>query len=208
MASVGMEEPRKPQNAYWMWLSDSRAAILKEVGDGSVTAVGKAAGEKWKAMSAAEKAPYEKKAADAKKAFEQALEEFKAQGGVAGSRRKEKADAKKDLLDKRAKKRARQERNADKPKRPQTAFWLWLGENRAALANEAGSGSGPAVGKLGSERWKSLDAKLKAPFEKQAAEKKAEYDKALKEYKEKKGITADDDEAEEEDDDGDKENEQ
>merc|ERR1719512_670823 len=38
-------------------------------------------------MSAAEKAPYEKKAADAKKAFEQALEEFKAQGGVAGSRR-------------------------------------------------------------------------------------------------------------------------
>merc|ERR1719330_450631 len=39
-------------------------------------------------MSAAEKAPYEKKAADAKKAFEQALEEFKAQGGVAGSRRR------------------------------------------------------------------------------------------------------------------------
>merc|ERR1740123_2019532 len=137
-------------------------------------------------MAAAQKAPYEKKAADAKKAFEKALEEFKAQGGVAGSRRKEKADARKDLLDKREKKRARQERNADKPKRPQTAFWLWLGENRAALANEAGTGAGPAVAKLGSEKWKTLDAKLKAPFEKRAAGRRAKYDKALKEYKEKK----------------------
>merc|ERR1719350_252297 len=58
-------------------------------------------------MSAAQKAPYEKKAADAKQAYEKAIEEFKAQGGVAGGRRKEKADARKELLDKRAKKRAK-----------------------------------------------------------------------------------------------------
>merc|ERR1719330_1787054 len=137
-------------------------------------------------MTAAQKAPYEKRAVDAKQAFEKALEEFKAQGGVAGSRRKEKADARKDLLDKRAKKRARLERDADKPKKPQTAYWLWLSANRAALVKEAGTGACPAVAKLGSERWKNLEATLKAPFEKQAAEKKAEYDKALKEYKEKK----------------------
>merc|ERR1719220_520859 len=145
-------------------------------------------------MSAAQKAPYEKKAADAKQAYEKAIEEFKAQGGVAGSRRKEKADARKDLLDKRAKKRARLERDADKPKRPQTAYWLWLGENRAALIKEAGTGAAPAVAKLGGEKWKKLDAKLKAPFEKQAADLKEKYDKALKEYKEKKGAAADDDE--------------
>merc|ERR1719336_157058 len=129
-------------------------------------------------MTAAQKAPYEKRAVDAKQAFEKALEEFKAQGGVAGSRRKEKADARKDLLDKRAKKRARQERDADKPKKPQTAYWLWLADSRAALAKEAGSASGPAVAKLGGERWKNLDAKLKAPFEKQAAAKlKAPFEK-------------------------------
>merc|ERR1719323_971747 len=102
-------------------------------------------------MSAAQKAPYEKKAADAKQAYEKAIEEFKAQGGVAGSRRKEKADARKDLLDKRAKKRARQERDADKPKKPQTAYWLWLAENRAALANEAGM---PLV-----RQWRSSEAR-------------------------------------------------
>merc|ERR1712087_675932 len=126
-------------------------------------------------------------------------EEFKAQGGMAGSRRKEKADARSDLLEKRAKKRARQERDADKPKRPQTAYWLWLGENRAALVKEAGTAHVPVVGKLGGEKWKSLSAKLKAPFEKRAAEQKAEYDKALKEYKEKKGAAADDDDEDDDD---------
>merc|ERR1719384_572283 len=145
-------------------------------------------------MAAAQKASYEKKATDAKKAYEKAMEEFKAQGGVAGGRRKEKADARKELLDKRAKKRARLERDADKPRRPQTAYWLWLGANRPAPVKEAGTALGSAVAKLGGEKWKRLDAKLKAPFEKQAAEKKAEYDKALKEYKEKKGLAADDDE--------------
>merc|ERR1719412_1567542 len=191
--SASIEEPKKPQNAYWIWLSENRAAIQKEVGGGSIAAVGKAAGEKWKGLQAAQKAPYEKKAADAKNAFEKAMEEFKAQGGVAGSRRKDEADARKELLDKRAKKRARLERDADKPKKPQTAYWLWLAENRAALAKEAGTALGSVVAKLGGERWKKLDAKLKAPFETQAAEKKSEYDRALKEYKERKGEAADDD---------------
>merc|ERR550525_1616678 len=108
-------------------------------------------------MSAAQKAAYEKKAADAKQAYEKAMEEFKAQGGVAGSRRKEKADARKDLLDKRAKKRARMERDADKPKKPQTAYRLWLGESRAGLVKEAGTTLVSAVAKLGGEKWNKLD---------------------------------------------------
>jgi len=191
-----VEEPKRPQSAYWIWLGEHREALQAEAGGGSVAAVGKLAGEKWKAMPAAQKAPYDKKAADAKSAYEKAMEQFKAQGGVAGSRRKEKADAKKELLDKRAKKRARLERNADKPKRPTSAYWLWLSDNRATLAKEAGSAKGSDVAKLAGERWGKLDAKLRAPYEKQAAEKKAAYDEALKEYKEKHGAGADEEEGE------------
>merc|ERR1719251_278415 len=153
-------------------------------------------------MPAAQEAPYEKKADDAKKEYENAIEVFKKNGGVVGARKKEKADARKDLLDKRAKKRARQERDADKPKRPPTAYWLWLAENRAALVKEAGTANGPVVAKLGGEKWKTLDEKLKKPFEDQVAAKKAEYDKEMKEYRAKKGIAADDDEDEEDDDNG------
>merc|ERR1719512_657436 len=147
-------------------------------------------------MTAAQKAPYEKRAADAKQAFEKALEQFKAQGGVAGSRRKEKADARKDLLDRRAKKRARLERDADKPKRPPSAYWLWLSDSRTALAKEVGSTKGSDVAKLAGEKWSRLDAKEKAPYEKQAAEKKAAYDEALKEYKKKHGAGADEEDEE------------
>merc|ERR1719323_1961059 len=127
------------------------------------------------------------------------MEEFKAKGGVAGAKKREKADAKKDLMEKRAKKRARQERDADKPKKPPTGYWIWLGEKRSELVKEAGTAKGPVVAKLGGEKWKAMDAKQKAPFEKIAAEKRAEYEKALKEYKEKKGEAADDDEEEDED---------
>merc|ERR1719401_341444 len=92
-------------------------------------------------MTAAQKAPWEKKGAELKTAYEKAIEEFKAKGGVVGGRRREKAEAKREILDKRAAKRARRERDADKPKKPPSAYWLWLTDNRPALTKEAGAGS-------------------------------------------------------------------
>merc|ERR1719251_724383 len=142
-------------------------------------------------MSTAEKAPYEKKASEAKEAYETAMEKFKAQGGVAGKRRQEKAEAKKDLAAKRARKA---NKDPNKPKKPQTAYWLWLGENRAALSKEVGGSDVTKVSKLAGERWKALPEKTRAPFEKKAAELKATYDKAMEEYKKTAGDAGEDDE--------------
>merc|ERR1711920_1138562 len=69
------------------------------------------------------------------------------------------------------------------PKKPQTAYWLWLGENREKLLKELGTRDVTAVSKLAGEKWKALDAKLKVPFEKKAKGLKEAYDKALEEYK-------------------------
>merc|ERR1712087_870632 len=91
-------------------------------------------GEKWKALEAAKKKPYEDKADQLKKEYDAAMEKFKADGGVAGKRRAEKAAAKNEKQGK----RARKEKDPNKPKKPQGAYWLWLGENRAALAKEVG----------------------------------------------------------------------
>merc|ERR1712151_1200068 len=151
MGEMAMEEPKKPQNAYWIFLSDNREAITKEAGSAKAPAVGKCAGDRWKKMTEKEKAPYEKKAEAAKAAFEKAMEEFKAQGGVAGKRRQEKADAKRE----RGGKRARAEKDPNKPKKPQTAYWLWLTESRPALVKEVGSNDVTKVAKLGGEKWKS-----------------------------------------------------
>merc|ERR1711920_974766 len=126
-----------------------------------------------------------KKAKDAKAAYESALEKFKAGGGVVGKRRQEKADAKRE---KEGGKRRKRAKDPNAPKKPQTAYWLWLSENREKMFKEVGTKDITAVGKLAGERWKALDAKLKVPFEKKA--------KDLKEYKASKGDAAGDDEDE------------
>merc|ERR1719401_2152477 len=189
-----MEEPKKPQNAYWLFLTDHREAIEKEVGSKVGPVVGKLAGEKWKAMAVAAKKPYEDKAATLKKEYEAAMEKFKADGGVAGKRRAEKAAAKMEKDGKRARKA---EKDPNKPKKPSTAYWLWLGENRAALLKEVGGKDVTKVSKLGGERWKALSEKEKVPFEKKAAAARAEYEKAMEEYRKTAGDAADDEEGEE-----------
>jgi len=205
-----IQEPSRPQNAYWIWLSENRPALTKEAGNGSAGVVGRLAGDRWKSMTSKQKLPYEKKAEEKKAAYEKAMEEFKAAGGVPGKRRQEKAEAKKARLDKKARKEAR--KNSDKPKKPASGYWLWLCENRAALTKEVGQGKVTMVSKLGGERWRALSAAAKAPFEKKAAELKAEYDKAMAEWKEKNaGAEADEgedenDEDDEDDEDDDKEN--
>merc|ERR1712226_1174646 len=114
------------------------------------------------------------------------MEKFKAEGGVAGKRRADKAAAKQEKAGKRAKK----EKDPNKPKKPQTSYWLWLGENRAALVKEVGSNDVTKVGKLAGEKWKTLSAAVKAPFEKKAADLKAAYEKAMVEYKKTAGAAA------------------
>merc|ERR1712238_283113 len=104
----------------------------------------------------------------------------------------EKKDAKNEKSGKRA-------RKADKdPNKPQTAYWLWLGENRAALMKEVGGKDITKVSKLAGERWKALAEKAKVPFEKKAAELRKEVEKAMEEYKKTAGAAANDDEEDDE----------
>merc|ERR1712129_369873 len=165
---------------------------MGESGSAKGSAVGKLAGERWKAMAEAQKAPFEKKATALKAAYEKDLEAFKAQGGVAGKRRQEKREAKQELAGKRSKKA---DKDPNQPKKPQTAYWLWLGENRASLSKEVGADV-TKVAKLAGERWKVLPEKTKAPFEKTAAELKVAYTEAMAEYKKTAGDAGGDDDEE------------
>mmetsp|Transcript_147681 Transcript_147681/g.383983 ORF Transcript_147681/g.383983 Transcript_147681/m.383983 type:complete len:203 (-) Transcript_147681:156-764(-) len=180
-----LQEPTKPQNSYWLWLADNRESIAKEAGSSKGSAVGKLAGEKWKAMSAAQKKPFEEEAAKRKAAYEKAMEEFKTAGGQPGKRRQEKQEAKNAKAGKKARKEAR--KASGKPSRPQGSYWLFLSENRDAIVKEAGSAKAPVVAKLAGEKWKALPEAQKKPFEAKAAELKAAYDKALEEWKKSGG---------------------
>jgi len=193
------EEPRKPQNAYWIFLSDNRDALTKEAGSSSGPAVGKVAGAKWKGMSAAAKAPYEKRAVAAKAQYDKDIQAFKAAGGEVGKRRAEKAEAKRE----KAGKRARKAKDPNKPKKPASAYWLWLNDQRATIMAEIEKKHGKKVvtevSKIGGERWKTVAEKAKAPYEKKAVELRKKYEKDIVEYRKNNADAGDDDDEDEED---------
>merc|ERR1719356_1423073 len=78
----------------------------------------------------------------------------------------------------------------EEPKRPMTAYFLYIQANRDAVQKELGvKGFGPVTKAL-SARWKGLGAEEKAVFEKQAADAKAEYEKAIEAFKAAGGAKA------------------
>merc|ERR1712125_110383 len=81
----------------------------------------------------------------------------------------------------------------DKLKKPMSAYFMWLNDNRERITAALGGKGGPAVTKRGSEEWKALAAKEKSSYEERAKKAKDEYDAyiatpegaaALKAYKE------------------------
>ncbi|KAH7437135.1 hypothetical protein KP509_05G057900 [Ceratopteris richardii] len=76
-------------------------------------------------------------------------------------------------------------KNPNEPKRPPTAFLLFMEEFRQAYkkANPNGKGGASLITKEGSEKWRAMSVKDKEPFVKMSAEKKEDYQKAFKIYR-------------------------
>lgn len=72
-------------------------------------------------------------------------------------------------------------RDADAPKRPQTAFFLWMNEVRPELKKKYPELSVTEIAKKAGEKWKEVTDKSK--WEEMVAEQKAEYEAAMVEYK-------------------------
>jgi len=69
---------------------------------------------------------------------------------------------------------------ADKPKRPLSAYMLWLNDNREAIKKENPGIKVTEVAKRGGELWRGL--KDKSKWDQKAVEAKEAYNRALKTY--------------------------
>ena len=84
---------------------------------------------------------------------------------------------------KKRKKRAYKPRDPNAPKRPLTAYFRFLGENRGTIAKEiqddperfANSGKPGDISRIATERWNALTKDEQEPY-------RAAYQAALKEY--------------------------
>merc|ERR1712173_561795 len=151
-------------------------------------------GEAWKKVSQKEKDAYQKQYEEAKTKFEKDMEAFKAAGGeVAKGIRAQRSE-------KRKEKEGKKKKDPNAPKRPQSAYSVFMSENREAILKSLPAGASPItdVAKKAGEQWKALSAAAKKPFEKKAEKQKAEYLKAMEEYKKTHGDDAADDDEEEE----------
>jgi len=72
-------------------------------------------------------------------------------------------------------------------KKPTSAYWLWLGDNRVKITALVGA-KGSEVAKKGGEMWRVASPAEKAPFEKKAKEQKEAYEKLISTDEGKKAL--------------------
>jgi hypothetical protein len=88
---------------------------------------------------------------------------------------------------KQRKPRKTKQRDPDAPKRPASAYMLWLNENRASIKDELLTTNPDAkitdVTKRAGELWKELSDDEKAPHQKASEELREKYHEAMKLYK-------------------------
>ncbi|KAL9261485.1 High mobility group B protein 3-like protein [Drosera capensis] len=95
-----------------------------------------------------------------------------------------KLSVKKGAVSKSKKEKAAKDPN--KPKRPASAFFVFMEEFRAQFKEKnPGNNSVAAVGKAGGDKWKSLSDAEKLPYQQKAQQRKAEYEKNMKAYNKK-----------------------
>eukprot|EP00931_Biecheleriopsis_adriatica_P005280 TRINITY_DN106804_c0_g1_i1.p1 TRINITY_DN106804_c0_g1~~TRINITY_DN106804_c0_g1_i1.p1 ORF type:complete len:205 (+),score=74.44 TRINITY_DN106804_c0_g1_i1:74-688(+) len=186
---MALEQPKKAPTAYFLWLSDNRAAIQREIGSMKGPDVSKAAGLKWKDLSATNKVPYEKKAAEEKATYDKAMEEFTNQGGVRVRSTKSKGD-----------KGEKRKKDPNRPKKPAGgAYGCFLAEKRESIVKLLPGGHKITdVTKKAGEMWKALEGTEKKRFETAYQEKVKAYKAAMEEYRKNSGIDDDEDVEDEE----------
>jgi len=192
-----MEQPKKPVGgAYGIFLTEKRPEFAKSCVGKQASAVSKMAGDAWKKISDAQKAPYQKKYEESKAKFDKDMAAFLAAGGektkgVAGLR-----------SEKRKAKDGKKKKDKNAPKKPAGgAYGVFLAENRAAIVKSLPAGHKITdVAKAAGEQWKALPEAAKKPFQDKFLKKQEEYKAALAEYKKNLPADAEEDEDEDEDD--------
>ena len=182
MGKAKKGQPKRPLSAYMVFSGEKRAEVKEENPDMKLGEISKEIGKMWGDLDDDDKTPYQEKAAVLKEEYQEALAEWK-ENHVSES-----DDSSDDGKKKKKKKKVKKDPNA--PKKPQSAYFIWLGRSRASIVEEYNLKGKPAsaVAKKAGELWKELDEDdddiISAKEE--AAKQKQEYPEKLAAYNAKK----------------------
>merc|ERR1719410_162630 len=153
-ASIAVDpaRPKRPESAWIHYLSDFRKKNQDIKGKEVMSSASKA----WKVMTVPQKKPFQDMYDAAKKVYDADQEEYVKSG-------------KKEALT----------RDPEKPKKPLSAFFLFLSGYRTKNASLKPT----EASKLAAAIWKDMSSQQKHPYENQYTDEKNKYDEAMKIYK-------------------------
>lgn len=126
---------------------------------------------------------------DSKASASESSDEGSGSEDESAKKKKEKKKEKKVVKEKKERKPRKEKKQKDQggPKRPMSAYMLWLNNSRERIKSENPGISITEISKKAGEMWRQLGKEEKEEWEGKAAEAKRQYDKAKKEYKESGG---------------------
>lgn len=74
-------------------------------------------------------------------------------------------------------------RDVNKPKRPTTAFMLFMADFRKEMAGKEPEGGVSALAKAGGERWRGMSDEDKRPYHELQNQEKVRYEASMDEYR-------------------------
>ena len=168
--------PKRALTAYFIFMKDKRSEIVKANPDSKITQISTLLGNEWKALSDKEKKKYKDLAVKAKEQYAKDLQDYTEKHGE--------PEVKATRRTKRGKKAAEKANEEGKPKRPLTAFFLFLGERRKTIKEENPDLANKDIVKKMGKEWNEMEQKDKKKFEAMVKKNKTAYEKDLAEWKE------------------------
>ncbi|XP_049337138.1 FACT complex subunit SSRP1 [Astyanax mexicanus] len=105
-------------------------------------------------------------------------------------RKKKPAKKAKIVKEKKTRKKEKKQKDIGAPKRPMSAYMLWLNSSRERIKGENPGISVTEISKKAGEMWKQLSKEKKEEWDGKAEEAKKDYERAMKEYRESGGGSA------------------
>lgn len=159
---VDPNRPKAPLSSYMRFVSAKRPQIKEENPGAGIGDIAKVAGKMWKEIDAEEKSIYEKAYQKDKKAWLKKMEDYEPPAGFAGSKRPKK--------------------DPNAPKKPMTAYFAWMNENRSRIKEDNPSATLGEVAKIAGKEWRDVDPDVKTDFETAYKSQMEDYKVAIKNY--------------------------
>jgi hypothetical protein len=147
--------PKRPMSAFFFYMKDNRAAIIRDNNNPPFLEVSKIGGTQWKALKPAQKAKYQTMAEKEKQRYATEMLTY--------------------VPSPEDKKKKRKKKDPNAPKRPTSAYIFYVNSRSERFRKEHPELKMTEVMKSFGAEWRALDDRSKKPFQDLAVKDKARY---------------------------------